>query len=103
MNLGYFCVRPFDGILGMAWDAISVTNSSNHEPEFANSTEGQGGQLTLCDIDETHYTQKLVPSLGALSYKSVVESTKYSAILTGLPSIVFTLAGSPLNYFHRIM
>ncbi|VDK59052.1 unnamed protein product [Anisakis simplex] len=66
-----FTDAPFDGVLGMAWDSISVNSiaqpmhqifrkESCKQKLFAfwlnmNEDSEYGGELTLCGIDETRY------------------------------------------------
>ncbi|KAI1716179.1 eukaryotic aspartyl protease domain-containing protein [Ditylenchus destructor] len=73
-----FVYAKFDGIMGLAWDSISVDKIPSpmvqifankqicNQPIFAfwlsrdpNSPEEQGGEMTLCDIDTNHYQGEL--------------------------------------------
>uniref|UniRef100_A0A914CHH8 Peptidase A1 domain-containing protein n=1 Tax=Acrobeloides nanus TaxID=290746 RepID=A0A914CHH8_9BILA len=67
-----FLNAKFDGILGLAFDVVSVTrlappldqifNNKTACPQnviafwLNNNTKGQGGEMTLCGIDPKHYT-----------------------------------------------
>lgn len=71
-----FVLAKFDGILGMAWDSISVDNLAQpmdqifKHPDckqqlfafWLNRKQDQdiGGEMTLCDIDPNHYTGDIV-------------------------------------------
>jgi cathepsin D len=70
-----FVLAKFDGILGMAWDSISVDKIAQpmdqifSHPDckqqlFAfwlnrNEDSEKGGEMTLCDTDQKHYTGQI--------------------------------------------
>jgi len=88
-----FVLAKFDGILGMAWDSISVDKIAqpmdqifNHpqcdQKLFAfwlnrNEESQKGGEMTLCGIDQKHYT-------GEIFYENLTHTDYWRINIGGL-------------------
>ncbi|KAI1724587.1 eukaryotic aspartyl protease domain-containing protein [Ditylenchus destructor] len=92
-----FVYAKFDGIMGLAWDSISVDKISQPIDQifqnkdvcgqelFAfwlsrdpNSSEQEGGEMTLCGIDPNHYQGELtwVPLIATDYWRIQLESVR---------------------------
>jgi len=88
-----FVLAKFDGILGMAWDSISVDKIAQPMDQIFNHTDcnqqlfafwlnrnedsNVGGEMTLCDMDPNHYK-------GEISYESLTGTDYWRIQIGGL-------------------
>eukprot|EP00753_Platysulcus_tardus_P000349 PLAT10353.1.p1 GENE.PLAT10353.1~~PLAT10353.1.p1 ORF type:complete len:386 (-),score=162.73 PLAT10353.1:157-1287(-) len=98
-----FSRGKFDGIMGLAFQSISVDNvvppfynmiSQLDEPVFAfylPSTSGSTGELLFGGVDSSHYT-------GTLQYVDLTSETYWETELTGL-----TLGGSSVTTVKKVV
>jgi len=96
-----FLIGKFDGILGLAWESISVDGvptvfqnlvQAGLDPVFSfylSGTDGSQGELLLGGIDSTHYT-------GPITYIPLIHETYWEVALTNM-----TLNGKSLTAATR--